>query len=233
MGAVLLILFAYIMLREGSDEGNTNINVNLAGRRTASDPTRDARTSEVPSSSDRVTVPSDSNYVPETSSLPSSSTTVPGSSEAPVAPPDRGSVKITARVLMPRSTGSPQPVRNARFYLLDDDLDTILSEARVEPIEGNSYAASLGLAAVFPDRYGDFQRAAMRAITRHVKYTGTTDSSGNASLPNVDPREYYIFGVTKIGGGFAMWNAPVNVIAGENILNLSPPSVTEIPDTRG
>ena len=76
-------------------------------------------------------------------------------------------------------------------------------------------------------------RAAMRAISRHVKYTGTTDSSGSANLTGVDPDEYYIFGITKVGRGFAMWDAPVNIIAGENVLNLSPSSVTEIPDSTG
>lgn len=234
IGAVLLIFFAYIMMREGADNANTNVNVNVAGRRTSSDPSRESRTTDVPSSSERVAVPSDPGYVPPPSTtVPTSSTTVQGSSEAPVLPPDRGTVKITARVMMPRSTGSPQPVRSTKFYLLDKDLDTILQEARVEPIEGNTFAASLGLAAVFPDRYGDFQRDAMRAIAKHVKYTGTTDGSGSANLANVDPDSYYIFGISKIGRGFAMWDAPISIIAGENILNLSPPNVTEIPDTAG
>jgi hypothetical protein len=233
IAAVLLFFFAYIMLREGGDDSNTNVNVKLEARGTASDTTRDSQSTDIPSSSDRVTMPDDRNQVPETSSVPASSTTVPGTSEAPVRPPDRGTVKITARVMMPRTTGPPQPVRSTKFYLLDKDLATILSEARVEPIEGNSYAASLGLAAVFPDRYGDFQRAAMRAIARYVKYTGTTDNSGSAILSNVDPKEYYIFGITKIGRGFAMWDAPVSINVGENILNLSPPNVTEIPDTSG
>ncbi len=234
IGAVLLIFFAYIMLREGSDDANTNVNVNLAGRsRNSTSSDRDSRTVDVPSSSsERVSIP-EQPAIGDTSLPPSSSTTVQGVSQAPVLPPDRGVVKINAKVMMPRSTGAPQPVRSAKFYLLDKDLDSILSEARIEPIEGNDFAASLGLATVFPDRYGEFQRAAMRAIQRHIKYTGTTDSTGNASLSNVDPDAYYIFGITKIGRGFAMWDAPVNIIAGENLLNLSPPNVTEITDTTG
>ena len=234
IGAVLLIFFAYIMLRESSDEANTNVNVNVAGRRQSADATRESRSTDVPASSERVALPNDPDYSPSTSSsVPSTTTDVPGTSQQPVLPPERGVVKITARVMMPRSTSGPQPVRSARFYLLDKDLDTILNEARVEPIEGNSFAASLGLAAVFPDRYAEFQRDAMRAIQRHVKYSGTTDSTGNANLSNVDPDQYYIFGITKIGRGFAMWDAPVSIIAGENVLNLSPPNVTEIPDTSG
>ena len=232
LGAILLIFFAYLMLRSSSDEGNTNVNVNLAGRRTA-DTERESRTATVPSTAADVPV----STIPETSmpstSVPSTTTTVPGSSAVPMAPePVSGTVKISARISPPRST-STQPVRSTKFYLLDRDLETILSEADVEPIEGNTLAASLGLAAVFPDRYSEFQRSAMRAISRHVKYTGTTDSNGNANLTGVDPRQYYLFGITRVGRGFAMWNAQVSIIAGENVLNLSPQSVTEIPGASG
>ena len=131
---------------------------------------------------------------------------------------------------MPRST-SPTAVRSTKFYLLDKDLESILSEARLEPIEGNTLAGSLGLAAVFPDRYGDFQKRAMRALASHIKYSGTTDGSGNASLDNVTPREYYLFGITKVGKGFAMWDSQVSVVNGENILNLSPQAITEIQES--
>lgn len=232
IGAILLIFFAYLMLRSSSDEGNTNVNVNLAARRTA-DSERESRTTTVPSTSTDVPV----STMPDTSmpatSVPSTTTTVPGSSAVPVAPaPVSGTVKITARISPPRSS-STQPVRGTKFYLLDRDLETILAEASVEPIEGNTLAASLGLAAVYPDRYAEFQRAAMRAIGRHVKYTGTTDSSGNANLTGVDPQQYYLFGITRVGRGFAMWDAPVSIIAGENVLNLSPQSVTEIPGATG
>jgi len=116
---------------------------------------------------------------------------------------------------------------------LEEDVETVLRAARVEPIEGNTLAGSLGLAAVFPDRYGDFQRAAMRAIAAKAKYSGTTNGSGGANLAGVDPKGYYLFGIAKIGRGFALWNSPVSVIAGDNMLNLSPQSVTEVSDPNG
>jgi hypothetical protein len=233
VAAVLLLFFAYLMLRSSGDDGNTNVNVNLAGRRSA-DVDRDPRTATVPSTTtdiEAATIP-DGGYVPPSTSMPST-TSVPGSSAVPAAPePVSGTVRIIARITPPRSSGT-QPVRSTKFYLLDKDLETILAEADVEPIEGNTFAASLGLAAVYPDRYGEFQRAAMRAIARHVKYTGVTDSSGNASLSNVDPKQYYLFGITRVGRGFAMWDAPVSIVAGENVLNLSPQSVVEIPGATG
>ena len=117
--------------------------------------------------------------------------------------------------------------------MLDKDLETILSEARLEPIEGNTLTGSLGLAVVFPDRYGSFQRDAMRAIGGHVKYSGTTGGSGSANLAGVAPKEYYLFAITRIGRGFALWNSPVSVVPGQNVMNLSPQSVTEIPESAG
>lgn len=220
--AVILLVVVYMAFRQTDDQANTNINVNLAGKRPNSEPLRDTKTTTLPSSETQpVTAP------------PGQTTTIPGSSTtSPVAPPsDKGTVVINARIA-PRS-GSVQTARNTKFYLLDKDLETILSEARVEPIEGNSLAASLGLAAVFPDRYGEFQRAAMKAIGGHVKYSGTTAGNGSANLSGIVPNEYYLFGITRVGRGFALWNSPVSVIAGQNVLNLSPQSITEIPDSSG
>ena len=217
--AIAILFLAYFLLRQSDDQANTNINVNMAGRRTSQEP---VRTATVPSSGETQSV-----------LAPGQTTTVPGTTtSAPSAPlPDKGTVVINASIAPPR--GSTQAARGTKFYLLDKDLETILSEARIEPIEGNTLTGSLGLAAVFPDRYGDFQRAAMRAIGGHVKYSGTTGSTGSANLTGVMPNEYYLFGITRVGRGFALWSAPVSVIPGQNVMNLSPQNVTEIPDTSG
>lgn len=221
---VVLIFLVFAAFRGTDDSANTNISVRANSRATPSEPLREPRTTSVPSTdSQTVTVPPGQ----------TTTTTVPGTTTSvPIAPPpDKGTVVINARVA-PR-TGSPQTVRNAKFYLLDKDVEAILSEARIEPIEGNDLMSSLGLAIVFPDRYGDFMRKAMRAVASHSRYSATTDSGGNANLKGISPNEYYLFGITKVGRGFALWNAPVSVIAGQNNLNLSPQSVTEIPDTAG
>lgn len=224
--AVILLFVAYLALRQPEDAAN--INVNVASRRSSPEALRETR---IPSTdSQSVTIPSSGQSV---TLPPGQTTTVPGTTtSAPIAPPpDKGTVVINARVAP--SSGSPQNARNAKFYLLDKDVESILNEARIEPIEGNTLSGSLGLAIVYPDRYGDFWRSAMRAIAAHSKYSGTTDGGGNANMQGIMPKEYYLFGITKVGRGFALWNAPVSVIAGQNNLNLSPQSVTEIPDATG
>ncbi len=223
VGVVLLFL-VYVALRGPNESANTNISVRAGSRATPYEPLRETRTTSVPSTDGQtVTLPPGQ----------TTTTTVPGTTTSvPVAPPsDKGTVTINARV-SPR-TGTPQSVKSAKFYLLDKDVEAILSEARIEPIEGNDLMSSFGLATVYPERYGEFLRSAMRAVATHSKYSGTTDGSGNANMRDILPKEYYLFGITKVGRGFALWNAPVSVIAGQNNLNLSPQSITEIPDTTG
>lgn len=225
--AVILMVVVWAALRDTDEGANVNVNVNAAARRSSSERDRDdSRTVSVP------TTDSETVTVPVQTTSPGQTTTVPGTmAEPPVIPSDKATVVINARVAPAR--GSDQAARNAKFFLLDDDLESILIEARLEPIDGNSLTASLGLAVVYPDQYGDFYRSAMRAINSHVKYSGTTDGKGLANLKDISPDQYYLFGITRVGQGFALWNSPVSVIAGQNVLNLSPQSVTEIPDNAG
>jgi hypothetical protein len=221
----ILLLFMFILFTRNSEVGNDNLRVNVS--------TRPATETRAQTGSQTVDVPSGT--YPSTVTVPpsgSQSVTVPGSQTGISTPPSsKGTVIIDAKIA-PR-TGAPRPVRNEKFYLLDKDLETILSEARIEPIEGQTLTNSLGLSVVFPDRYGDFNRKALRAIKEHIKYAGQTDSSGKAELGNIDPDSYYLFGVTRAGNGFAIWSSPVSIIAGQNMLNLSPQQITEMQDSSG
>jgi hypothetical protein len=226
------LLFLVIFLFRGSaQDSNVNVALNANRRAANGDLARDTRTTTTtvpPSDTGTVSIPPSS-----TTSIPSTSTSVPSTS-APVSlpptapPPDKGSVVIKAKFATTR--GTPQPARGVKFYLLDKDVETILSNADVEPISGNTLSGSFGLASVFPDKYGDFTRKAMRALAAHIKYSGSTDGSGTASLNGIQPDEYYLFSITRSGKGFALWNSPVSVVPGENILDLSPQAITEISD---
>ncbi len=231
---VLVLFLLFVALRgSNEDEVTTNLNIN-ASRRAAinadtTDRGTDVRTTTVPPSSDQtVTLP------PPAPPADQQTTTVPGTTtEVRQPPPDRGTAVIRARIVPARGGSQPQPARNVRFFLLEKDIESLLSEARIEPIEGNSLTASLGLAIVHPDRYGDFQRRAMRVLTSRAKFSGSTGSDGGASISGISPDSYYLFGIVKVGNGFALWNSPVSIIAGENVLELSPQNITEIPDISG
>jgi len=67
----------------------------------------------------------------------------------------------------------------------------------------------------------------------HIKYAGTTDSNGKAQLGGINPDSYYLFGVVRSGNGFAIWSSPVSIVPGENVLDLTPQSITEIDRNSG
>jgi len=226
----LVVVFLLIAITRNNEEtANTRtVNVNLAQQRATTDSRDTTRTTnppnqvEVPSSSTTVNPPSTTTAP----SYPSSSTTVP-STQTQVVPADKGLVVIDAKVSTKTGT---QSVKNEKFYLLDKDLESILSDADLEPIEGNSLSDSFGLAVLYPDRYGDFQRDALSAIKKHIKYNATTDGGGKASMKDVAPDSYYLFGITKTRNGFAIWSSPVSIIGGENKLNLQPAKLNEMSE---
>lgn len=228
-GLAFLFFLIYAMSgREEDDLAGSNVNVNVSTRRAAnrqfdSDPASGPSTvTTVPPSSTTVTTAPPSSTDVQTVSVPGSQTSVP----------TKGRVVIDAKVVAARSN-TPQAVRNEKFYLLDKDVESILNDAGLEPIDGQTLANSVGMAVMYPKEYGDFYRQALAAIRRHIKYSGTTDGSGKASVANIEPNSYYLFGITKTGGGFAMWSSPVSIQAGENVLNLTPQRITEMDNSSG
>jgi hypothetical protein len=213
LGGLLLLVLFLVFSRESGNEDDLSVNVNA--RRTTTVPSRDvtaARPTTTQSETQTVTVPGAQSDV---------STVDP-----PKSNPTRGTVTIEARVS--GRSGSPIAVRREKFYLLDKDLESILSESDIEPIEGQTLANSFGLSVLYPSRYGEINREALRAINDHIKYSGTTDEGGKLQMSGVEPDSYYLFGITKVGNGFALWSSPVSIIAGENNLNLSPQRLIEI-----
>jgi hypothetical protein len=222
LGALVLVVVFVMIGRNGDEEAN-GVNINVSARRTAPN-TGDTHGRTGQTGSQTVTVPpaADTQVVTAPPSQ-TSTTTIPGAAGAPV---DRGAVVIDAKVTS--GNGLPQAVRNEKFYLLDDDLESILHDAGLEPLEGQSLTNSLGLAVLYPDRYRDFYRDALKEINGHIKYSAQTDGAGKARIGDIKPDTYYLFGVTKTGKGFAVWSSPVMVNAGQNALNLSPQPLTEM-----
>lgn len=226
-GAVL-VFFAVALLRNNDEEtANSRVAVNVAvppksteikdsTSRTASDPNQ----VNIPSSSTVVTPPT-TTTVPQTIA-PSTQT------EISSVPTDKGLVIVDAKITS--KNGAIQSVKNEKFYLLDEDLETILSDADLEPIEGQSLSNSFGMAVLYPEQYGEFNRDALAAIKKHIKYNAMTDASGKASMKDVKPDNYYLFGITKTRNGFAVWSSPVSIIGGENKLNLSPARLNEMSE---
>ena len=236
---VIVLFVLFVMLRRGDETADQrNINVNVAGARQTQAERNTTQTTTVPSTSQpsTVTVPSTSQpstvAVPQTvdPSQPPNVTSVPStsapSSVAVPAPPDKASVVMEAKIIS--KTGKPQPAPRVRFYLLDKDLESILAEAKIEDESGQGLLTAFGLSTVNPERYRETFQKANNAIKKHVVYSTTSDSGGKAQLKDVKPKDYYLFAVTTTRSGFAIWNSPVFITGGDNVLNLSPAMLTEV-----
>lgn len=229
---IVVIFLLIAMTRNNDDSANTrSINVNVAQPRSSTTSRDTTRTDvppnqiEVPSSSTTINPPSSTTTAPP----PSVSQNVPSSqTSVTTVPTDKGLVVVDAKVAT--KSGAVQSVKNEKFYLLDKDLEEILNEANLEPIEGQTLSNSFGIAVMYPDRYAEFKSDALNAIKKHIKYNATTDSGGKALMKDVKPDSYYLFGITKSGSGFAIWSSPVSIIGGENKLNLQPARINEMSE---
>lgn len=221
----LLLVFLLFYFLKSDDTANNNINVNIAARKPIETKETTVRTNPQPN---EVAVPPSSQ--PQQVIVPQSAPPVapPSSSETTITTvdPDKSSVSLEAKIAT--KSGSIQSVSKEKFYLLDESLDSILSDANLSDETGQNTTTAFGMSIVFPDKYGDTRKKALDAINRHVKYNVTTDSSGKAEMKSVKPGSYYLFAITKSGNGFAVWNSSVSIVPGQNVLNITPASLTEV-----
>ena len=224
--ALIVVFLLIAITRNNEDSANAKtVNVNLPAQRRSTESRETTRTDNPPN---QIEVPSSSTTVNPPPPPPSSVQTVPAQTSVPSVPVDKGVVVVDAKIST--RSGAVQSVKNEKFYLLDKDLESILNEAELAPIDGNTLSNSFGLAVMYPDRYSEFQREALSAINKHVKYNATTGSDGMAAMKNVEPDSYYLFGITKTRSGFAIWSSPVSITNGENKLNLQPARLNEMSE---
>lgn len=232
----VVALFMFLMMRDDSaneNDNRTQVNVRLRESETATQTrtvsnvgaqtgttstTTETVTGSVPSTVGTTTTQISNSTVstaPQTA-YPTTGTTSNLNINNP--PADKGNLEIKATVV--GKTGSSQPVKQERFYLLDKSLDEILSRANIEPEEGD-LASTCAAAVIDPARRATRDKC-LAAINPHIVYRLTTDASGKGSFKNVKPDNYYVFGVTKVGAdSYALWNTTVTVNPGENLLNLN------------
>lgn len=227
----VIVLFGLIYLFTTGDDSDSDLAVNVNARGSSRSADRTAAEPDLRSDDYDRSATSDTS-MPEPPTMTPPSTEQSTQASRVEAPQDRkGTVVIQAKVASER--GTPRAAQNTRFFLLDEQIESILSEAELEPIEGQTLTNSLALAIADQGQYGDFYRKAMSALKEHIKYTGSTDSSGKAQLGSVEPDTYYLFGVARTSEGFAMWSSMVSVISGENAVNLTPQPLTQMPSGTG
>lgn len=220
--AVVVVFGLIIFMQNSDDSANRDIDVNIDAQRETAD--RGDKTVVLPDESDtKVVVP------PSTTTEPPNSQTIPPDTQTTVIEnesPDKGTVNIEAKVT--NTDGRTTPVEDEKFYLLDKQLESILRDANIKSINGQTLTNSFGLSVLYPDKYKDVNKKALEAIEDHVEYDTLSDMSGKAQMKGVEPGSYYLFAIHKTANGFAIWSSSVTIKAGENRLVLPPARLTEV-----
>ena len=131
----------------------------------------------------------------------------------PAAAPQTGTLSIEAGIIY--KMGGNQPVSRTEFMLLDQSLETILNEAGI-PARDTGVLSSYAFAMLYPSQFPGVGERAQAAIKQHAVQTVSTDFSGKAQFTDIKPGSYFIMGLSSTRKGFAIWNLPVEVKAGQN-----------------
>lgn len=137
---------------------------------------------------------------------------------APAAQPQQSTtLSIEAGIIY--KMGGNQPVARTEFMLLDQSLETVLREGGVS--EGRTGVLSTYAFAVkYPEQFPGVAARAAQAIKSHLVSSVSTDFAGKAQFTDLKPGSYYLAGLSSTRKGFAIWNVPVEVKAGQNSLFL-------------
>lgn len=225
----VVTLFLFMVMREDSTDEYNRAQVNVRLResetatrtRTVSNADAQTGTTQTVTTAPQTIESAPVTQIPD-STVPQTGYPTTGTTSTTntttVTQPSSGNLEIKATVV--GRTGSTQPVKQERFYLLNKSLDEILSRANIEPEEGD--LASTCAAAVIDPARRETRQKCLAAINPHIVYRVTTDSTGKGTFKDVKPDSYYVFGVTKVGtDSYAIWNTTVTVNPGENLLNLN------------
>src|ERR1041384_2887815 len=128
----------------------------------------------------------------------------------------KGTLSIEAGLVY--KNGDVKPVARVEFYLLDTDLKTILSEAKITPREGLDSITTFALALSYPNLHQDTIDQALVSIKSHTVSSITTDFQGKANIPSVKVGTYYLYGFTKAGNSKVLWNLSVSIKSGQNLV---------------
>lgn len=218
----VLVLFTLVALYRNQQADETNINVDISAQKRADD--TKSRSSRTDDETSKVIVPP----APDSGTTTLPPQTIPPQSQTEVTKteiPDKGTLSLEVKITNPN--GGTRPLADEKFYLLDKDLESILRDADLQPISGQSLVNSFGLSVLYPDRYNDFRTKALSAINDHIEHDVTTNSSGKAEIKGINPDSYYLFGITTSNNSFSVWNSPVSIRPGENPLILPARAMTQ------
>jgi chromosome segregation ATPase len=116
-----------------------------------------------------------------------------------------------------------RPAGFTEFFLVEDDLDTILANEGIQVPTGAGiqspaeyWARSVQRGYRFPGVAAKIRNALARASLKRIK----TNSLGEGNLNNLASGRYYVVGASTLGQVGVVWSKPVTLNSGDNRIDL-------------
>jgi chromosome segregation ATPase len=116
-----------------------------------------------------------------------------------------------------------RPAGFTEFFLVEDDLDTILANEGIQVPTGAGiqspaeyWARSVQRGYRFPGVAAKIRNALARASLKRIK----TNSLGEGNLDNLASGRYYVVGASTLGQVGVVWSKPVTLNSGDNRIDL-------------
>jgi len=116
-----------------------------------------------------------------------------------------------------------RPAGFTEFFLVEDDLDTILANEGIQVPTGAGiqspaeyWARSVQRGYRFPGVAAKIRNALARASLKRIK----TNSLGEGNLDNLAAGRYYVVGASTLGQVGVVWSKPVTLNSGDNRIDL-------------
>ncbi|HEX8267391.1 MAG TPA: hypothetical protein VF596_18470 [Pyrinomonadaceae bacterium] len=139
-----------------------------------------------------------------------------------------GSLSIKANVYFGDESEETEAVETS-FYLLKDNLVTILKKAKFEPIDENdnlltdveAFLTATAKAFIDDEENSLFVSVLLNDnISRNKVAQITTNQSGLGSLKTVTVGNYYLFGMKRVEDEVFIWHHPIQIKSGKNRIEL-------------
>ncbi len=150
-------------------------------------------------------------------------------SNTPVKPvKNKSTLNLESAIIY--KVGGVQPIARVKFYLLDKSAEEILKSANLKPqseqldriqkiaekqgknLDTLKYVDWLSFALDNPKQYADYFTNLTSELEKHTVKTVTTDLQGKAKIEELEPKNYYIFGMTETRSGNAIWDLPIEIL---------------------
>jgi hypothetical protein len=145
-------------------------------------------------------------------------------------------LSIQANVYFGNEDEETFPIVDTKFYLLDKNLVEILKTAKFKPVfsDGKNHkitdedyleatAKAFAVQNFFAPQDDETELITFlinQAISKHQKSVIKTDYTGKGDFKSVKTGNYYLFGIGRTEAEVFVWNLPVEIKSGSNVIEL-------------